>query len=108
MKAPGIAVFVGALLVGGAALTQASNIFQMSPADAVTFKTWIATQQVAAIPLPAGFTVAVGAVVPQTVLFYEIPTTAGLPAMVQYRYAKIGDQIVLVNPADRKIVYVVG
>jgi hypothetical protein len=107
MKSPGIAAFAGAVLAAGLALAQASNIFQMTPADLTVFKTWLGTQAVVAVPPPAGFTVAVGAVVPQAVTFYEIPATAGVASVAQYRYAMIGDKLVLVDPTDRKIVYIV-
>jgi hypothetical protein len=108
MKTPGIAAFVGVTFTAAAVLAQASNIFQLNPADTVTFRTWVTTQGVVAVPAPAGFTVTVGAVVPQTIMFYEIPATVGVASAVRYRYAMIGNQLVLVDPADRRIVYIVG
>jgi hypothetical protein len=108
MQTPGVAVLVGALLTATAALAQPSNIFQLNPTDTVAFRTWVATQNVIAVPAPTGFTVAVGAVVPPTIMFYEIPATVGVAAATPYRYAMIGDRLVLIDPADRRIVYVVG
>jgi hypothetical protein len=105
---PGIAAFAGAFLAVTAALAQQSSVFTLSPADSATFRTWVGTQKVVAVPAPAGFTVALGAVVPEAVTFYEIPATVGVASVTRYRYAMIGDKLVLVDPADRKVVYIVG
>ena len=55
---------------------------------------------------PAGFTVAVGATLPMTVTLYPVAAAAGVTAVGMNQYAVVADKIVLVNPADRKIVYV--
>jgi hypothetical protein len=39
-------------------------------------------------------------------MLYEIPASVGVSAVGTNQYAVVGDKIVLVNPADRKIVYV--
>jgi hypothetical protein len=104
----GIAAFAGAFLTVSAAWAQQSSVFTLSAADSATFRTWVGTQKVVAVPAPAGFTVSVGAVVPEAVTFYEIPTTVGVTSVTKYRYAMIGDKLVLVDPTDRKIVYIVG
>lgn len=44
----------------------------------------------------------VGARLPQSVQFYEIE---GIPAASGYRYAYVNDRYVLVDPAERTIVY---
>ena len=109
MTKTGIATFAAAFLTAAAALAaQATTTFTLSTNDATTFKTW-ATRQTENLvaPLPAGFGVAVGSVVPETVMLLEIPPAVGVATITKYRYAKIGDKIVLVDPADRKIVYVV-
>ena len=103
-----IAVFAAALFTAAAAFAQATTTFTLSSDDNTKFKTWVASQTVTAATAPAGFTVAVGTAVPESVMLYEIPASAGVASVTKYRYAKIGDKIVLVDPADHKIVYVVG
>jgi hypothetical protein len=75
-------------------------------ADARTLRAWIIGQNTASVPAPAGFTVAVGAVVPMTVMLRPVTRTPPVAVVGMNQYAIIGDKIVLVNPMDRKIVYV--
>jgi hypothetical protein len=60
-------------------------------------------------PIPsAGFSVAVGAVVPPTVQLYEVPTgvVEVVPGFRGYRYFRVGEQIAVVEPGTNRIVQV--
>jgi hypothetical protein len=108
MKKTAIATFAAAFLTTAAALAQSTTTFTLSSDDATKLKTWMGTQTtVTAATAPAGFTAAVGTAVPADIMLYDIPATAGVATVTKYKYAKIGDKFVLVDPADRKIVYVV-
>ena len=50
------------------------------------------------------FDVTVGAVVPEAVQTYEVPATVQYEPVRQYRYVAVGDRIVFVEPASRKVV----
>jgi hypothetical protein len=96
---------------GGGAATNApaaaaAAAFTLVAADATKLKTWITDQKTASVAAPAGFTVAVGSVVPAAIMLRAIPATVGVTAVGMNQYAVIADKIVLVNPTDRKIVYV--
>ena len=84
----------------------ATTTLTLAPADVTTLKTWITGQKTASVPAPTGFTVAVGATVPATITLNPIPASAGMTAVGMNQYAVIDNQIVLVSPTDRKIVYV--
>lgn len=79
----------------------------ISTDDQNKLKQWVAQEKRTSVAVPAGTTVAVGSVLPQNVTVYEIPASAGLPTLTRYRYAVIDNKTVLIDPADRKIVYVV-
>jgi hypothetical protein len=51
--------------------------------------------------VPRGYRVSVGAAVPDTVPLYRFPTALGVPG---YRYAVVGNQIVLVA-VPRRLIY---
>ena len=108
MKKTAIATFAAAFLTTGAALAQSTTTFTLSSDDATKFKTWVNGQTVTASTAPSGFTATVGVAVPDTIMLYDIPASAGVATVTKYKYAKIGDKVVLVDPADHKIVYVVG
>jgi hypothetical protein len=80
--------------------------FTLAAPDATKLKDWITAQKTASVAPPAGFNVAVGTVVPMTIMLHPIPATVGVPAVGMHQYAVIGGKVVLVNPTDRKIVYV--
>ena len=92
----------------GAATAPAAGALTIAAADVTKLKTWITDQKTASVAAPTGFTVAIGSVVPATVTLKAIaitPAVAGVDAM-KVQYAVIADKIVLVNVADRKVVYV--
>jgi hypothetical protein len=83
-----------------------STTFTLAAADETKLKDWITAQKTVSVPAPAGFNVVVGTAVPTTITLHPIPATAGVTAVGSSQYAVVGDKVILVNPADRKIVYV--
>lgn len=88
------------------ASTQA-NVVTLSAEDQTKFKQWVTQEKKASVAVPSGTTVAVGSVLPADVTLYEIPSSAGITSITKYRYTVIDNRTVLVDPSDRKIVYVV-
>ena len=122
MKAVRLAL-VSALALGlGAGLAQAAApaaapaapaaaapaALTIAAADVTRLKTWITDQKTASVAAPAGFTLAVGAVVPMTITLKAIAATPAVPGVdaTKVQYTVIGDKLVLVNVADRKVVYI--
>ena len=107
-------LLLAAALVGfaGAAFAQTSGsttsttttTTTISPAWRGEIKEYVVKEKRAHIPPPPGFNVAVGAPVPPTVELYSFPPSA---PYAKYRYSVIGDETVLVDPADRKVVEVI-
>ncbi len=83
-----------------------AGTFTLSTADSAKLKTWIVDQKKVSVAAPAGFTVAVGAVVPASVTLNDIPASAGVTAATSVKFAVIADKMVLVNATDRKVVYI--
>lgn len=92
----------------GAATAPAAGTLTIAAADVTKLKTWITDQKTASVAAPAGFTATVGSVVPAAVTLKPIAITPAVPGVdaTKVQYAVIGDKIVLVNVADRKVVYV--
>lgn len=61
------------------------------------------SQRPAAVTLPNGMTVTRGAVLPQAVELRAFPADVG---MTEYRYVVVGENMYLVNPADRRVVHI--
>jgi hypothetical protein len=106
--APALAAGAG-VAAGAAAGTAAGAALPIAAADATRLKMWITDQKTASIAAPAGFTVAVGAAVPATVMTRRIAVAPAITIVdpAKYEYAVIGDTIVLVQVSDRKIVYAI-
>jgi hypothetical protein len=60
-------------------------------------------------PAPSGYQVAVGAVVPKNIATGRMTAKAAgdVPALKPYRFAELGNKLVIVNPTDRKIADVI-
>ena len=84
----------------------ASATFTLAPADTSKLKDWITAQNTASMAAPAGFTASVGATLPTQVTLHAIPDTVGVSSVGMNQYAVVDNKIVLVNPTDRKIVYI--
>jgi hypothetical protein len=53
------------------------------------------------------FDVSVGAVLPDDVRMYDVPATVEYAPIRQYRYVTVGNRVVLVEPATRRVVRVI-
>jgi Protein of unknown function (DUF1236) len=76
----------------------------ISPAWRGEIKEYVVKEKRANIPPPAGYSVTVGAPLPPAVELYSFPTSA---PYAKYRYSVIGNETVLVDPTDRKVVEVI-
>lgn len=73
-------------------------------------KIWQSLASASGQPAPAGFTASEGATVPQQVSLQPLPQSASadLPANARdMQYAKMQDEILIVDPKDRKVVEVI-
>ena len=106
---PIIAAVVAALIAGSAmaqttTTTTVTKRTTISPADEPMIKEYVVKEHRASVPPPPGFAMAPGAVVPPTVELYPFPSDV---SWHNYRYAVIGGETVLVDPATRHIVTVI-
>lgn len=87
------------LLMTGHGFTQEIVI---SPERQTEIREYVVKQEVAPVELPSDFQLSVGSTIPDTVELnaVEVPD-------VKYRYVVIGNQTVLVEPATRKVVYII-
>ena len=108
-------LLMAAVLVGfaGAAFAQSGSTTsttttttttKFEPAWRSEIKEYVVKEKRAAIPPPPGFTVSVGAPLPPTVELYPFPTSA---PYAKYRYSVVGNQTLVVDPTDRKVVEVI-
>ncbi len=91
----------GALIVGGPAAIAAGAALGMAGGAAIepdtTVTTYISSNPVE--PVFVNGEVVVGAGIPDTVTLYDVPES-------EYRYVNLNGQYVLVEPEDRRIVYI--
>lgn len=90
-------------VVGGVGGAAAGALVGGIAADHRTeFRTYVKEQKVTSVPYKEK--VMVGAVLPDTVTYREVPAKFG---KTEYRYTVINDQTVLVEPKTRKIVQII-
>jgi len=106
-KNPSAAGGAGVTVGPNAAAAQVAATFTLQAADQSKLKDWIMQQKTASVAAPSGFNVAVGQTLPASIMLNAIPASAGVTAVGMNQYAVIDNKIVLVNPTDRKIVFVV-
>ncbi|MBV8492473.1 MAG: DUF1236 domain-containing protein [Alphaproteobacteria bacterium] len=101
-----LASFSGVALaqMSGTTSSTTTTTTTVSPAWNSEIKEYVVKEKRAHVPPPAGWTASVGAPVPPSVELYSFPTTA---PYAKYRYSVIGDETVLVDPSDRKVVEVI-
>ena len=92
---------VAVVLLAGPAMSQAVVI---APEQRKVIKEYVVKEKRAAVPPPAGFNVSVGAPLPPTVELYSFPTSA---PYAKYRYSVVGNETVVVDPTDRRVVEVI-
>jgi hypothetical protein len=100
-----LASFSGVALAqmsGSTTSTTTTTTFQ--PAWRSEIKEYVTKEKVTHVPPPPGYTVAVGAPLPPTVELRSFPSSA---PYAKYRYSVIGDQTVVVDPTDRKVIEVI-
>jgi len=95
-------------LIAGAAIAQTTTTVTkettITKQDEPKIKEFVTKEHVRPVPPPPGWSAAPGAVIPETVELRSFP--AEVPWHT-YRYAVIGDETVLVDPATRHIVNVI-
>ncbi len=67
-------------------------------------KQYIATQKTTAANVPSGFSLSVGAELPQTVTLHDFGADVGVK---NYKYVVINDRAAIVDPQTRKVVQIV-
>jgi hypothetical protein len=82
--------------------TTTTTTTTFTPEQSSAVSTYITEQNTVSVDPPEGFTVSVGAAVPDTVEVYELPADVGVTGS----YTVIGDQQVVLGP-DRKIIHVI-
>ena len=87
----GVGGAVGGAIVGGIAADQRTE-----------FRTYVTQQKVPSVAYREK--VVVGATLPETVTYREVPAKYG---KTEYRYTVVNDQTVLVEPKTRKIVQII-
>lgn len=67
------------------------------------------SKQAASQRAPSNFSASVGATVPNDITLRPIPRTVAsqLPTLKPYRYARLPNELLIVNPNDKKIVDVI-
>jgi hypothetical protein len=96
------AFFAIALPAFAQTTTTTTTTTTFTPEQATAVQTYITEQNTVSVDPPEGFTVGVGAAVPDTVEVYEFPAEVGVTGS----YTVIGGQKVVLGP-DRKIIHVI-
>jgi hypothetical protein len=102
MKKLVLPAVAGFMLLGGTAIAAADTVV-LSPEESTTIHEYVTTQKVTPVEPPAGFSVSVGASLPDTV---ELHAVNSPKIKHKYSYTVIGKQTVVVDPDTRKIVEV--
>ena len=103
-----------ALLLASASFAAAAGTGAMAPNDRLSLTSTqehtilqsINKQSVKKEASPSGFKAAVGQAVPTSIPLHALPSDAAsqVPAVKPYGYAVLQNQLLIVNPKDRKIV----
>jgi len=98
--------FAGVALAqtSGSTTSTTTTTTTISPAWRGEIKEYVVKEKRAPVPPPPGYSVTIGAPLPPTAELYSFPATA---PYAKYRYSVIGNETVLVDPADRKVVEVI-
>jgi Protein of unknown function (DUF1236) len=100
-----VAVVALALAEAAGASAQASSGNALSPEQVTRIRAHVAQEKRSPARPPRGVRIAVGTELPADIELYSFPGPVGVP---DFRYTVIGNQIVLVRRATRKIFYVYG
>ena len=92
-----------ALLASSQAIAQA--VITIAPEQRTRIKEFVVKERVR--PVTVQERLAVGATVPADIELAAVPETWDVPAVRRYRYIYSGGHVVLVDPADRRVVEVI-
>jgi formylmethanofuran:tetrahydromethanopterin formyltransferase len=98
MKARIVTAAAALLLMGSAASAQTTTTTTITKDQEAKVKTFVMKEKKPSMKITESVTV--GAVLPSSVQFYELPADVGV---TQYRYTVVNDKAVLVEPSSRKI-----
>jgi hypothetical protein len=102
VKAAAIALTLASVPTASAQTTSGEAL---SPEQIQRVRAYVAQEKRSPARLPAGSRIAAGAELPPGIEVLSFPTEVGVP---DFRYAVIGDQIVLVRRETRRIFWVYG
>jgi uncharacterized protein DUF1236 len=97
---------MSAALLCSTGMVSAQMVLEITPQQERTVYTNIYGQRVVTETTPQ-FDVTVGAVLPGDIALYEVPATVEYAPVRQYRYVTVGNRVVLVEPASRRVVRVI-
>ena len=106
MKKVLLGCVTSAALLFSTGMVLAQVVLEMSPQQERTVYTNIYGQRVVTETTPQ-FDVTVGALLPGEVQIYEVPATVEYAPVRQYRYVTVGNRVVLVEPASRRVIRVI-
>jgi len=84
--------------------TETTGAVTIAPEVRTKVREFVTTENVRSVDAPSGVTVSVGSTLPETVELRSFPSSVGV---TQYRYTRIGDRTVLVDPGSRRIIQVI-
>jgi hypothetical protein len=82
----------------------ATSSVTISPAEETKIREYIVKEKRTSVTAPSGFSISVGAEVPQSVELYSLPSDVGV---TKYRYTVVGGKTALVDPSTRKVVRII-
>jgi hypothetical protein len=105
MKKLALAVLLAGFAGTALAQTQTTTTTTttIEPAWRTEMKEYVVKERRDPVPPPPGFAVSVGVPLPPPVALYSFPPAA---PYAKYRYTVVGDDTVIVDPTDRRVVEV--
>jgi len=103
MKKKFLTSVAGLVLLAGVGIAAADTVV-FSPEETTAIHEYVTTQKVAPVEAPSGFSVSVGATLPDTVKVQALDVPK---IKKKYSYAVVGKQTVIVEPETHKIVQVI-
>ncbi len=100
---------MGAASAAGGSASRPSDLLFLSGAQEQLIWQRVGRHHAGATTALPGFDDGIGATMPASVKARAIPSnvTAEIPAVRAYRYAMLGNELLIVNPTDKKIVDVI-
>jgi hypothetical protein len=88
---------------------RASDDFVLTGAQEYLIWRSVAKQGANGAHAPSGFEPSIYAAVPSSIVLHSLPAaiTGRIPMVSPYKYATLGNALLLVNPSDRKIVDII-